>query len=164
MPNIVQSFSGVHAVTQGVTNPSTPPAQVVVISDGEGNIVTPESAAPQIILTFLSTAQTAGNTGTSFSTSGISSLAIDATVTAFTGGTAPTIAFFIDRLGADGVWYRVWTEGSPLSSPGVVSENIGPGQSGTNGTSAVLTGTARFGWVFTGAPTSVTFSASVIGR
>lgn len=35
---VVQSFGNARAVTQGVANPSTPPAQLVAMTDGEGNI------------------------------------------------------------------------------------------------------------------------------
>lgn len=38
MATVVQSLSTARAVTQGVTNPSTPPAQLFVPSDGEGNL------------------------------------------------------------------------------------------------------------------------------
>lgn len=35
---VAQSFGNARAVTQGVSNPSTPPAQLVALTDGEGNI------------------------------------------------------------------------------------------------------------------------------
>lgn len=38
MASIVSSNSSVRAVTQGVTNPATPPAQLVATTDGEGNL------------------------------------------------------------------------------------------------------------------------------
>lgn len=164
MPTIGQSYSNVRAVTQGVTNPNTPPAQVMVLSDGEGNIVGPSSSnGSQTFITYLSAAQAAPNTGTSFSTVGVTALAVDLTVTAFTGGTSPSVTFFVDRLAADGLWYRMWTS-TGITAAGSTSSNIGPGQAGTGNVAAVLTGTARFGWSFIGTPTSVTFSASVIGR
>lgn len=38
MATIIQSIGSARAVTQGVTNPATPPASVMVLSDGEGNV------------------------------------------------------------------------------------------------------------------------------
>jgi hypothetical protein len=93
----------------------------------------------------------------------IASLAVDITLTSFTGGTTPSVTFYVDRLGNDGAWYRLWTSAA-LTAAGPTSASIGPGQSGTNAAPGVLTGTCRFGWSSTGAPTSITFSASVSGR
>lgn len=165
------------AAVQSATAPNLPAAQAVALTDGEGNVLrmvangdgtATLSGGVSTFLTYLSAAQAAANAGTSFSTAGVASLAVDATVTVFTGGTAPTVTFFIDRLAADNVWYRAWASAA-VSAPGTASANIGPGQSGTapaatSNITAVLTGTARFGWSYTGTPTSVTFSASVIGR
>lgn len=166
MATVAQSYSSAGSVTKSA-NPTVPQAQVVALTDGEGNIVGP-SAGAQASITLASAAQVAGNTGTVFSTAGMSSLAVDVNVTAFTGGTSPTVTFFIDRQGADTQWYRVWSSPA-ISAAGPFSGNIGPGQAGTatanqSWTSAVLTSTARFGWTITGTPTSVTFSASVVGR
>lgn len=130
--------------------------------DGTANLVA-GSAGAATFLTYLSGAQAVSNTGTSFSTGSVSALAVDVTLTSFTGGTSPTVTFFVDRLGADGVWYRIWTS-SALNSATAVSVQIGPFPSGTGIFTAVLTGTARFGWSSTGTPTAITFSASVIGR
>lgn len=149
-----------------------PTNPVFTLVDGSGNVI---RAVPNgdgtatlgggasTFITYLSAAQAAANAGVSFSTAGVSTLAVDLDVTAFTGGSSPTIAFFIDRQGADAVWYRTWTSAA-LSAAGPVSQVIGPFAAATGITTAALTGTARFGWSFTGAPTSVTFSASVIGR
>lgn len=166
MATVVQSYSSAGSVTKS-TNPAVPQAQVVALTDGEGNLVG-SSAGALTFLTYLSAAQASANAGTSFPTTGVTSLAVDVNVTAFTGGTGPTVTFFVERLAADGAWYRVWTSPA-ISAVGPFSGNIGPGQSGTatatqSWVAAVLTGTARFGWVFANAPTSVTFSASVIGR
>lgn len=146
-------------------NPTQPSVLAVVITDGEGNLNPALSLGSTVAapLAFFSGAQAVSNAGTSFSTLTISSLAVDITLTSFTGGAAPTVTFFIDRLGNDSVWYRVWTSAA-LNGAGVTSVNIGPGMSGTGGFPAVLTGTCRFGWSSTGAPTAITFSASVGGR
>lgn len=119
----------------------------------------------QTLLGLPSTAQTASNTGITFSTLTVAAIALDITVTALTGGTAPTITFFLDRLGADGVWYREETSAA-VSAPGTVSAILGPFAASAGVFSSVWTTQARFGWTFGGsvAPTSVTFSASIVGR
>ncbi|MEU4296351.1 hypothetical protein [Kitasatospora aureofaciens] len=151
---------------------STYPA--VTLADGSGNalaltgagaVKVDGSAASTLttFLTYVSAAQAVTNTGTSFLTSTVSALAVDITLTSFTGGTSPSVTYFIDRFGADSVWYRVWTS-TALTSAGATSVQIGPFPAATGIATAVLTGTARFGWTSTGSPTAITFSASVIGR
>lgn len=167
---IITSFSNVRAVTQGTTNPATPPATVVVLSDGEGNLVGPTSlSGAQNSLTYPALARTVPNVGDTVLTTPFTALAVDLSITAFTGGTSPTVKFFLNRLGADGLWYPMWAPAVGLSAAGTVSVNVGPGQSGTATATqiwipSVLTTQAQFGWTFTGSPTSVTFSASVVGR
>lgn len=128
--------------------------------DGSGNVIGPSAST---LVTYASGVQATSNTGTSFATSTVSGLAVDITLTSFTGGTSPSVTFFIDRQGADTVWYRIWTS-SALTTAGATSVQIGPWPSGTGIVTAILTGTARFGWTTAGTPTAVTFSASVIGR
>lgn len=131
--------------------------------DGTSTLTTSAAATTTTFITYLSGAQAASNVGVSFSTAAVSGLAVDATLVSFTGGSSPGIVFFVDRFGSDGVWYRVWTSTS-LTSATTVSVQIGPFPTATGIITAVLTGTARFGWATTGSPTAVTFSASVIGR
>lgn len=132
--------------------------------DGTSSLVASAASTVATFITYpTATAQAATNAGVSFPTATTSALAVDITLTSFTGGTTPTVTFFVDRLGSDGVWYRAWTSAA-LSSAGATSVQIGPFPSGTGIFTAVLTGTARFGWTSTGTPTAITFSASVIGR
>lgn len=105
-----------------------------------------------------------------FSTNQISYIAFDVTVTAVTGGTAPTVQFFIDRLSNDGsTWFNVMSTQS-FTTAALNSWDLGPGFAATsppNGAAhAVFTTQGRIRWVFAGTapPTSVTYSASVIGR
>lgn len=111
------------------------------------------------------TAATASGTSEPIDTSNVDYAGLDITVSAITGGTAPTIQFFIDRLGADGIWYAVYT-GTALSAPGVVSVDLGLVVAGTGTAHAVFSKTARIRWLFggTAVPTSVTFSGSLVGR
>lgn len=150
------------------TTPGVPAALVVALSDGEGNITS--GGAGTTAYNLASAAQAVTNTGSSFSTVAFDSLMVDINVTAFTGGASPTITFFVERLGTDGVWYRIWPSAA-VSAPGKVDVTIGAavptvaaGANVAQGVTAGLTAQARFGWSTTGAPTSVTFSASIVGR
>lgn len=147
--------------------------QVVALADVNGNLIQTSSAGTGVSslsspgaltqLTYISAARTTSNAGDSFDSTLLNELAVDATVTTFTGGASPTITFFVDRFGADAVWYRLWTS-SAISSPGAVSINIGPFPTGTGTSAGVMTQLTRFGWTFANSPTSITFSASVVGR
>ncbi|MCX5209814.1 hypothetical protein OG689_11010 [Kitasatospora sp. NBC_00240] len=175
----VVTGSGYAAVAQS-SNPNVPAAQAVALTDGEGSLIsltggglpiTTTGAA--ISLTYPTSARAADNAGDSVDTTKYSALAIDVSVTAFTGGTTPGVTFFLDRLGADGVWYPVWTSGS-LTTTGKRSASVGDGMTGGTVTAGVGTGPgafpaalttqARFGWTLSGSPTSITFSASLVSR
>ena len=164
----------------GVTKSSTPgqpPIRVVAIGDGEGNLATitngglnmnggSTASSPQTVQTVPSGSQSPSQTGLSFSTSGIAAMAVDITLSGFTGGIAPTLIPFLDRQGSDGQWYRIWT-GVAMGAAGVQSVTVGQVASVLSGLlsiPALLTSTARFGWTCTGAPTAVSFSASIVGR
>ena len=137
---------------------------VITLVDQNG---LPTQSAATTLVTVASAAYTAANTGIVFSTSNITYLAVDSNVTALTGGTSPALNLFVDRLGADGVWYLV-SSLPAVSTVSVVSFDLGPGFASVglpNGTQhAVFTQSARLRWTFTGSPTSITFSASVVGR
>ena len=80
---------------------------------------------------------------------------IDASVVS---GTTPSLTPSWERLGADGIWYPVWT-GTALTAAGKSSQTIGkawesnkfPGHAG------------RLVWTISGTTPSFTFSASVVG-
>lgn len=119
------------------------------------------SETVQALLTYPSTSTPAATTTLPFACAQHSLFAVDVTFTAFTGGTAPTVQFFIDRQGNDGNWYQIFA-GGVLSAAGVTSTSIGHGLQTTH----APTGTCRLRWVLAGtvAATAVTFSASVTGR
>lgn len=85
-------------------------------------------------------------------------LAVDIGVTA-ASGTSPSIAFFLERQGADANWYAVWSP-TALTAAGTISTSIGPGCS----TAEILTNTVRLRWEISGTSPSFTFSASIWGR
>lgn len=115
----------------------------------------------QALLTYPSTSTPAATTNLPFSCAQHTLFAVDVSFTAFTGGTAPSVQFFIDRQGTDGVWYQIFA-GAVLTAPGLTSTSIGHGLV----TAQAPTGTCRLRWVLAGtvAATAVTFSASVTGR
>jgi hypothetical protein len=101
------------------------------------------------------TVTTSGVAPSTFSMDGLTYIAADLNCTAVAG--SGTLDFYIERLGADGIWYTVWHP-TQIGGAGATSTGIGPGCS----TNAVLTSTGRCRWVIGG--TSVTYSASIIGR
>lgn len=160
------------------------PSQTHVLVDSNSNVIRTSDAGVSDGTSFLGGAVTLvslpsaaqATSGTqAFSTAGITYLAVDLTITSFTGGTTPTIVMNLDRLGADGTWYNVWpgnttgqaqgTSGLPVAFSVDVVPSGGTSWSPPNGTQhGVLTSQARFRWTTTGAPTAVTFSLSIVGR
>lgn len=86
-------------------------------------------------------------------------LAFDVNVTAFTGGTSPTVKFTVSRVGADGVNYVIYNP-TALSAAGVFSQSIGVGAQ----TNADPGDIIQVDMVTTGSPTSITFSLSMKAR
>lgn len=144
-----------------------------IVVNSSGSITVTAASTVTLPITFNSGAQAASNTGISFGTTTANSLRVDITLTSFTGGTTPTVTFFVETLGNDGVWYRIWASAA-INSATVLSTHISPsspvsGPTAVNSiqvqyVNAVLTGTTRFGWSSTGSPTAITFSASVVCR
>lgn len=85
-------------------------------------------------------------------------LAVDINVTA-KQGTTPTIEFFIDRKGADGIYYNIYD--STLinnTAPTTKSDSIGTGLN----VNKSFAGTIQFRWTIGGSSTpGYTFSASI---
>ena len=132
------------------------------VASGTPVPTSPTPPSPTTVLnTPAGTSQSANGNSGSLATTGVAALAVDVNLQSFTGGTAPTAQFFVDRLGVDAVWYRVWTSAA-LATAGPASTNIGPGCT----LPSVLSSAIRFGWILAGtvAPTSITYSASIVGR
>lgn len=109
------------------------------------------------VLTLASAARATYTSGP-LSVDDLSELAIDFNVTALTGGTTPTVTFKISRVGADGVLYQL-EQATALSVAGVISYNVGAGLDNKSFGTQV-----QVDMVVTGAPTSITFSGSMIGK
>lgn len=105
-----------------------------------------------------SAAATTSNNSGDLAVDSFSELALDINITAVSG-TTPTIQFFVDRKGNDGIYYVIYT-GSSINTVQAVSTSLGAGmaQSVSFGT------TARLRWVIGGTTPSFTFSASIIGK
>ncbi len=116
------------------------------------------SAYSGALLAVPSTVVTASGGGTPFQALAYATAAVDVNVTAATG-TSPTLDLYLDRQGADGVWYNVWHP-TQITAAGAASTSVGPGCA----TGEVLTGYLRLRWVVGGTTPSFTFSASVVGR
>ncbi len=110
------------------------------------------------VLNLASQAYTASGNSGQVQTGPLYTLAVDVNVTA-ASGTSPTLALFVDRLGADGNWYPIWSP-TALTAAGQLSTSIGPGCA----VAEVPTNNIRLRWVLGGTSPSFTFSASIIGR
>lgn len=123
------------------------------------------------LMALLPQSYTAGNTLV-FDTTEITYAALDVTLTSFTGGSTPSVTFSLQRQGADGVWYTVWTSGATTTatvwsidlSPSLTAQTTGNPNAPDAAVHNVFTASGRFVYSFAGNPTSVQFSASLIGR
>jgi hypothetical protein len=87
-------------------------------------------------------------------------LAIDINLTS-NQGTSPTIQFLVDRKGADGTYYAIYTGSTVSSAPNTQIISIGAGCT----TNASFGSVARLRWVIGGSSTpGYTFSYSIIGK
>jgi len=102
-------------------------------------------------------ATTNGNSG-DLPVDSFSELALDINISAVSG-TTPTIQFFVDRKGNDGIYYVIYT-GSSINSTQSITTSFGAGM-----TQSVSFGTTvRLRWTIGGTTPSFTFSASIIGK
>lgn len=129
------------------------------------------SAVVLLVLPAVTGGYTSGSTVV-FDTSGVTYGALDVTLTSFSGGSSPTATFTLQRQGADGVWYTAWTSGAQNGavtysidlSPSVPYDTTAGPNSPAASVHNVFTAMGRFVYAFGGSPTSVNFSASLIGR
>ena len=77
-------------------------------------------------------------------------------------GTSPTIQFFIDRLGVDGIYYPLWASATQSTTPFTgCSTSIGAGLA----ISQSFGGTVQFRWVIGGSSSpGYVYSVSLIGK
>jgi hypothetical protein len=128
--------------------------------DGSGNLysIIPISRSTQTILNQASAAQTASGNSGDINVSLFSECSVDCSMTAFSG-TTPSIIFYLDRKGLDGVYYPLWTSAT-FTAATVVSTAIGAGMTIAQCLGSII----RLRWVIAGTTPSITFSASIIGK
>lgn len=87
-----------------------------------------------------------------------SEIAVDVNLSALTG-TAPTFQVFVDRKGADGVYYQIF-QGTSLTAAGTTMTSIGMGAATNHSCGLFL----RLRIVVGGTTPNATFSASIVGK
>lgn len=125
--------------------------------DDKGRIYVTDLEA-RTLFTLASAARTVNGSSPNFLTGDLSRVAIDVNVTAV-GGVGPNLRFFLDRLGADGNYYPIWSPAA-LTAVGTLSTTVGQGMA----VAQSLAAECRLRWEITGTTPSFTFSASVVGK
>jgi hypothetical protein len=110
------------------------------------------------LLNLAPAARTVSGTAGPFVAGSLSRVAFDANITA-ASGVGQSLSLMVDRQGADGIWYPMYTSPA-VSAPRTVSTSIGQGM--TVGQS--LGTSIRLRWEITGTAPSFTFSASLVGK
>lgn len=84
-------------------------------------------------------------------------LAVDINITS-NQGSSPTIQYFVDRFGVDGIWYPIWQSPVVAASTDQISASIGAGLDFAES----FGGTIRFRWSIGGSSTpGFTYSVSL---
>lgn len=91
--------------------------------------------------------------------SGLTRVAFDVNVTTVAGTLSPAMTLHVDRMGADGIWYTIYSSPS-ITAARQVSTSIGQGMTVGQSLAAQL----RVRWVITGTAPGFTFSASLVGK
>lgn len=114
--------------------------------------------ATDSILNLASAARTANGDSGALTVGIYSELAVDVNISAVSG-TTPSMTLYVDRQGADGVWYTIYTSAAQ-TAVGTVSTSIGVGAA----TNSAFGDVARLRWAITGTTPSFTFTASIKGK
>lgn len=115
----------------------------------------------QTIWTQPSTLITSSNNTSPLTVGNFAEIAVDINITS-KQGTTPTVEFYIDRLGADGVYYNIWDSGQVNNTaPTTKSDSIGGGLN----VNKSFAGTIQFRWVIGGSSSpGYTYSVSIQGK
>ncbi len=128
--------------------------------DAAGNLkVTSGGGGAATVLNQASAAQTTSGNSADLAVGQFIELTVDTNITAV-AGTNPTLQMFVDRKGADGIYYPIWQSITCTSAPTQLSTSIGAGMSIAQGFGSVV----RLRWVIGGTNASWTFSCSMIGK
>lgn len=136
--------------------PVTGPLTDVQLRTAPVRVVTEIEARTLLMLADVT--HTTSGTSAAFDTSGITRAAIDLTITAV-AGVAPEMRFMLDRKGADGRWYPVWSSAT-ATAPVTLSTTVGQGMQ----VAQSLAAQARLRWEISGTTPSFTFGGGVIGK
>ena len=97
-------------------------------------------------------------TGADLTTGTFTEIALDVNLSALTG-TSPTFQVFLDRKGADGVYYQIY-QSTSLTAAGSISTSVGMGAATNHSCGLFL----RLRIVTGGTTPNATFSASIVGK
>jgi hypothetical protein len=148
----------------GGINPTGVGQALLVDEAGNLKVVTASSQtinlirAAAIVLNQTLAAQTASGNSLDLSVSSYVELIVDCNIAAVVG-TDPILQFFLDRKGADSIYYPIW-QSVTFTGTGQTSTSVGAGMSIAQGFGS----TVRLRWVIGGSGASFTFSSSIIGK
>jgi hypothetical protein len=130
-------------------------------TDSQGNNLAPAAFSRQVATVYsaASTAYTGSGNSADLVVGWYDELAVDVNITVITG-TSPTLTLFVDRKGADGIYYQVWASAQITTSTQAVSTSIGPGCVQAHSFGA----TVRLRWAIGGTSPSYTMSQSIQGK
>lgn len=86
-------------------------------------------------------------------------LTLDIVVPALTGGTTPTVTFFLERKDLFGNYTAIYSPAAVPAAGGSISQDMGPGLQTTRMPGTKL----RLRWVTAGAPTAATAQVTMLG-
>ncbi len=153
------------ASTVTLLDPTTGTQKATVDAGGNlhiaGVVTVGSTVATQAVATTVlnqaSAAQTASGMSATLAAGAYRELLVAVNVSAV-AGTSPTLTLALDSLGADGVWYTLWTSAS-ITAVGQTIASLGV-EAATN---TAFGTNVRLRWTIGGTTPSFTFSASITG-
>jgi hypothetical protein len=136
-------------------------AIAITTATGGGVVTVTPQAAVNLYSEVSTSRTTSGNTANQTWVSGVSTVFIGVNVTAFTGGTSPTLVVSLQQQDTNGVFQTV-ANSSTITTTGAVNFSVGAGM--TNAAMIPAGGTYRFAWTVTGAPATLSFQIGMSGR
>jgi len=154
------------ASTITLSDPTTASQKATVDAAGNlhiaGVVTVGSTVATQAVgatlLNQASAAQTASGMSATLAVGAYREMLVAVNVSAV-AGTSPTLTLAVDSLGADGVWYTLWTSAS-ITAVGQTIASLGV-EAPTN---TAFGASVRLRWTIGGTTPSFTFSASIIGK
>ena len=165
LPYAASSLPLAGASTVTLLDPTTATQKATVDAGGNLHITGAVTAASTVatqavgatLLNQASAAQTASGMSATLAVGNYRELLVAVNVSAV-AGTTPTLTLALDSLGADGVWYTLWTSAS-ITAVGQTIASLGVGAA----TNTAFGTSVRLRWTIGGTTPSFTFSASITG-